>query len=97
LIELLIPVMLVSLVMGWSGNPALVGMSELILLGAMVMIVMDVVSLRLKLRRELAQRFPGESLKGTTYYAITRAMQMKFMRLPKAQYKIGQRLPDTYR
>lgn len=96
-IELLIPVMLVSLVMGWSGNPALVGMSEIILLGAMVMIVMDMVFLRLKLRRELAQRFPGESLKGTTYYAIMRAMQMKFMRLPKAQYKIGQRLPDTYR
>lgn len=96
-IELLIPVMLISLVMGWSGNQALMGMSEIILLGAMVMIVMDMVFLRMKLRRELSQRFPGESLKGTTYYAVMRAMQMKFMRLPKAQFKIGERLPDTYR
>ncbi|WP_110238766.1 DUF3043 domain-containing protein [Nocardioides gilvus] len=96
-IELLIPVMLVSLVMGWSGNQALMGMSEIILLGAMVMIVMDMVFLRMKLRRELAKRFPGESVKGTTYYAVMRAMQMKFMRLPKAQFKIGERLPDTYR
>lgn len=96
-IELLIPVMLVSLVMGWSGNPALMGISEIVLLGAMVMIVMDMIFLRLRLRRELAQRFPGEPLKGTTYYAIMRAMQMKFMRLPKPQFKIGERLPDTYR
>lgn len=96
-IELLIPVMLVSLVMGWSGNPALMGISELVLLGAMVMIVMDMIFLRLRLRRELTQRFPGESLKGTTYYGIMRAMQMKFMRLPKPQFKIGERLPDTYR
>lgn len=96
-IELLIPVMLISLVMGWSGNPALMGISELVLLGAMVMIVMDMIFLRLRLRRELTQRFPGESLKGTTYYGIMRAMQMKFMRLPKPQFKIGERLPDTYR
>jgi len=96
-IELLIPVMVISLVMGWSGNEALMGFSEIVLLGAMVMIVMDMVFLRLKLRRELTQRFPDESLKGTTYYAVMRAMQMKFMRLPKPQLKIGERLPDTYR
>ena len=51
------------------------------------------VLLRLRLRRQLAARFPDEPTKGTTYYAITRALQMKFMRLPKAQVKIGQRAP----
>ena len=96
-IELLIPVMVISLVMGWSGNETLMGISEIVLLGAMVMIVMDMVFLRMKLRRELTQRFPDESLTGTTYYAVMRAMQMKFMRLPKPQLKIGERLPDTYR
>ena len=53
--------------------------------------------LRRKLRRELARRFPDEPLKGTTYYGITRALQMKFMRLPKAKVKIGQTLPEHYR
>ena len=32
-----------------------------------------------------------------TYYAVTRALQMKFMRLPKAKVKIGQQLPEQYR
>jgi hypothetical protein len=53
--------------------------------------------LRLRLRRQLAKRFPGESTKGTTYYAVTRAMQMRFMRLPKTKVKIGQELPEHYR
>ena len=40
---------------------------------------------------------PREPLKGITYYAVTRALQMKFMRLPKAQVKIGQKLPEQYK
>ena len=43
----------------------------------------------------MSTRFPGESTKGTTWYAISRAMQMKFMRMPKAQVKIGQQLPEV--
>ena len=53
--------------------------------------------MRRRLRRELARRFPDESPKGTTYYAVMRSLQMKFMRLPKAQVKIGQELPEHYR
>ena len=37
------------------------------------------------------------SPKGTTYYAVMRSLQMKFMRLPKPQVKIGQELPEHYR
>ena len=40
---------------------------------------------------------PTRATKGTTYYAVTRALQMKFMRLPKAKVKIGQELPEHYR
>ena len=64
---------------------------------AMLLVVMDMVLLRFRLRRELVARFPDDSHKGTTYYAITRAMQMRFMRLPKTQVKIGQSLPEHYR
>ena len=53
--------------------------------------------MRRRLRRELARRFPDEGPKGTTYYAVMRSLQMKFMRLPKAQVKIGQKLPEHYR
>ena len=53
--------------------------------------------MRRKLRKELARRFPDEDPKGTTYYAVMRSLQMKFMRLPKPQVKIGQELPEHYR
>ena len=95
--ELLIPVMLVTLVLSWSGNPTMMSIGELVLLGAVALIVLDMVMLRFRLRAELKRRFPGESLSGTTYYAVMRAMQMKFMRLPKPQLKIGDDLPETYR
>lgn len=96
-IELMIPLLIVSMLLGYSGSPALANLSSLVLMATIALIVLDMIFLRLRLRRELAARFPDQSYKGTTYYAITRALQMKFMRLPKAQVKIGQRLPDTYR
>jgi hypothetical protein len=55
------------------------------------------VVLRFRVRREISRRFPDSPTKGLTYYAITRALQMKFMRLPKSRVKIGQTLPEDYR
>jgi hypothetical protein len=60
-------------------------------------VLVDVLLMRRRLRRELGRRFPDESLKGTTSYAVMRSLQMKFMRLPKPQVKIGQELPEHYR
>lgn len=96
-IELLIPIMVVTLVMSLSGNTQLVKTSELLLLAVMIMIVVEMVLMRMKLRKELVRRFPDQTYKGTTYYAIMRAMQMKFLRLPKPQHKIGDELPENYR
>ena len=62
-----------------------------------MVIIIDVVMLRFRLRRELTRRFPDQSLKGATSYAVMRSLQMKFLRLPKAQVKIGQKLPESYR
>ena len=96
-VELMIPVMILVLVLGWSNNTDLQQTGNTILLGMLLLVVIDLFLLRFRLRRELARRFPDEPTKGTTYYALTRAMQMKFMRLPKSQVRIGQRLPDHYR
>jgi hypothetical protein len=97
LVELLIPLMIVTLVLGYSGNPRLAAIGNAILLGTLVMVAFEMILLRGRLRKQLARRFPGEPTKGTTYYAVIRALQMRFMRLPKSQVKIGQSLPDTYR
>jgi hypothetical protein len=96
-VELLIPVLLVTTVMAWSGNRTLAGYGNAILLAMLFLIIFDMLRLRRRLARELATRFPNEPTKGTTYYAVMRSLQMKFMRMPKAQVKIGQELPERYR
>lgn len=97
LVEMLIPLLIISMVLGYSGNSTLMAASTMVMLATFLFVIIDMVILRFRLRRALSQRFPGEDYKGTTFYAITRSLQMKFMRLPKAQVKIGQTLPDTYR
>ena len=96
-IELMVPLLVVTMVLGYSGNARLASIGNTILMGTILLVVVDMLLLRRKLRRQLARRFPDEPTKGTTYYAVTRALQMKFMRLPKAKVKIGQELPEHYR
>ena len=96
-VELMIPLLLVTLALGYSGNPNLASIGNTILLGTMVLVVVDLLVMRWRMRRELARRFPDESTKGTTYYAVMRSLQMKFMRMPKSKVKIGQKLPEHYR
>ncbi|WP_370250164.1 DUF3043 domain-containing protein [Nocardioides sp.] len=83
--EIVIPLMIISLFL-----PGIV-------LPLFVVLIVDLVVMRFRLRKQLEQRFAGQSFKGVTFYAITRSMQMKFMRLPKAQVRIGQQLPERYR
>jgi hypothetical protein len=96
-IELMIPLLILTMVMGYSGNARLASIGNTVLLGTILLVVLDMVLLRFRLRKELTRRFPDEDPKGTTYYALTRGLQMKFMRLPKSKVKIGQSLPEHYR
>ena len=96
-IEILIPVMLIVLIMTWTGSPAMRRFANLAMLAVLALIVVDLVRLRFQLRRQLAARFPDAPTKGMTYYAFARSMQMRFMRLPKTQVKIGQQLTDEYK
>jgi Protein of unknown function (DUF3043) len=96
-VELMIPVLLVTTVMAWSGSASVASYGNAILFGMLLLIVVDMLRLRFKLRREITTRFPEADTKGTTYYAVMRSLQMKFMRMPKAKVKIGQKLPEHYR
>jgi hypothetical protein len=96
-IELMVPLLIVSMVLGYSGSRTMVQLGNTVLFTTLLVIVFDIVMLRFRLRRELARRFPDEPTKGTTLYAAMRSLQMKFLRLPKAQVKIGDKLPETYR
>ena len=96
-VELLVPLLVLTMILGYSGNARMAGIGNGIMFGTLLLVAFDILALRLRLRRELARRFPGESVKGTTYYAVLRSLQMRFMRLPKSQVKIGQQLPEHYR
>lgn len=60
-----------------------------------LLVALDTTLLTFRLRREVKRRFPDEPQK-VTGYAILRAMQLRWLRLPKPQVKIGQRLPERY-
>jgi hypothetical protein len=95
--EMVIPLLILTMILGYSGNSNLAAIGNTVLLGTILLLILDLVMMRFRLRKQLAIRFPDEPTKGTTYYAITRSMQMKFMRLPKSKVKIGQELPERYR
>ena len=61
-----------------------------------LLVLVDTVLVLFRLKRELKARFPGESPKGTTSYAILRSLQLRWLRLPKPQVKLGQKLPPRY-
>jgi hypothetical protein len=61
-----------------------------------LLVLLDTSLMIFKLRREVRSRFPDESHKGITSYAILRSLQMRWLRMPKRQVKLGQRLPDRY-
>lgn len=95
--ELVLPLMLLSLVLQWSGNASLVSTGYLIFVAMMLLIVLDLVWMRIRLRREARKRLEDPSTKGLMFYAVTRSMQIKPLRLPKPQRKIGEPMADTYR
>jgi hypothetical protein len=97
ILELMLPVMVVLLLFGYVGSTALARFSSSALPALLLVVLVDGFRLRLKLRRELARRFPEESTKGTTMYAVMRALQVRFLRQPKPQVKLGQRLSERYR
>ena len=96
-VELMIPVLVLAMVLGYSGNTNAGVVSSYLLMAMFVIVIVEMAGLRFRIRREVSQRFPDASLKGLSYYAIVRAMQVRFARLPKAQIKRGAPLPDDYR
>ena len=96
-IELMVPLLVLSMILGYSGNTRLIQLGNTVLFTTILVILVDILMLRLRLRREMARRFPDEPTKGITFYAALRSLQMKFLRLPKPQVKIGEKLPETYR
>ncbi|MFF3449292.1 DUF3043 domain-containing protein [Streptomyces sp. NPDC002667] len=89
--ELFLPLAVIILVLSVVPVPALKNVALLLWLVVIVMIVVDSVLIAVRLRKQLAARFPDENTRGAVRYALMRTLQMRRLRLPKPQVKRGER------
>lgn len=90
--EWFLPFAVVILVLSVVRNPMLQFISLLLWMVIIVGIVLDSVRHGIGLRRELQRRFPHDSHRGAVAYALMRTLQMRRLRLPKAQVARGAKL-----
>lgn len=95
--EILLPILIIAVALFYVGNKSLATFGMLLTLSFALVTFVNLWGLRFAVRRELKRRFPDVSPKGHVYYALMRSTQMRFMRLPKPQVKIGAKLPESYK
>jgi len=92
--EWIMAAMLVVIVLNLVPLPQMQLWAIVGLWGYMILAIGDVVLLGIRVKRKVAAKFGAERReKGLGWYAAMRALQMRFMRLPKPQVKRGQ-YPD---
>ncbi|MCJ1715295.1 DUF3043 domain-containing protein [Curtobacterium sp. VKM Ac-2922] len=88
--EVLMPVLVVFLIVGFVAAQTAAASYALLLVWAFVaLFLLDCVILWAILRKKLTAKF-GSMQKGTYLYILTRTWQLRFLRLPKPQVKRGQ-------
>ncbi|WGL53769.1 DUF3043 domain-containing protein [Nocardioides sp. BP30] len=95
--EFALPIVFVCLVPAFFLPTNVVQIFNDIMLVLIVVIALNMLVLRVGLGRQLARRFPGVPTRGLTWYMCSRAMQLRWIRSPKPQRRVGEQLPDTYR
>ncbi|GAA1962174.1 hypothetical protein GCM10009798_22420 [Nocardioides panacihumi] len=97
LAEMILPFLVFTLALGFVKSGAYAGFSNVFMTLMLLAVAADLVWMRFRMHRQLKVRFPDTTRKGLTYYAVVRALQLRFLRMPKPQVRIGQDLPETYR
>ena len=81
-------ILVISLVAGKS-HKALNADLEYLLLAIIAVIIVDAILLRRSINKLVAERLPGESTRGITFYSIMRALQLRRFRNPAPRIKPG--------
>jgi hypothetical protein len=82
-------VLLIALV---SRNKILSTYVSPLVLVIFAVVIIDAYFIRRALRRLVAERLPGESLRGITVYAAARALQIRRLRMPTPRVKPGEKI-----
>ncbi|MBL1087195.1 DUF3043 domain-containing protein [Streptomyces actinomycinicus] len=89
--EFFLPLAVVILVLSVVRVSSVQSVALLLWLVVIVLIVLDSAVSGFRLKKRLAERFPGEKTRGAVAYALMRSLQMRRLRLPKPQVKRGER------
>jgi hypothetical protein len=93
LAEYFLPLSVLILILAITPNATVKSLSTLVWLAVMLLIVVDGVFAGLRLRRDLAARFPEKEKerRGVVMYAMMRSLQPRRMRMPKPRVKRGEK------
>ena len=87
--EFFLPIVLLVLVLSFVSNPAVQLFSSALWMATMLLVVVDLTWFGFRLRREIRTRFPDDGGRGHVFYGITRATQLRRLRLPKPRVRPG--------
>ena len=87
--EFLLPLLVVIMILQYSSNDSLMRFGIVLWEATILLVLIDTGWLLFKLKRSIKAKFPDESTRGTTIYTLLRAMQLRPLRQPKPQVKIG--------
>ncbi len=87
--EFLLPLLIVIMVLQYSGAKQLVAFSNALWTTTILLVAIDTVWLVIRLKRQVRAKFPDESTRGLTLYSILRVLQLRWLRMPKPQVKLG--------
>jgi hypothetical protein len=89
--ELMIPFLVLVIALTFINSPIFVAIGTYALWAFLIIVVLDIVILGFTLNRKLGAKFGADKVqRGYRWYAATRAIQLRPMRLPKPQVKRGQ-------
>jgi hypothetical protein len=89
--EFIVPAMIFILVLSATGSRTSQAgrLASGLQLAILLLFLVDIAYIRFRLSRAVRERFPDENQKGLTFYAVTRTLTPRFLRVPKTQVKIG--------
>ena len=86
--EYFLPLIVLILILTFV--PQLAVFATLVWVISMILLVVDLIVLIRRMNKQIKVRFPEEPKRGNTFYAITRATQIRRLRLPKPAVKPGE-------
>jgi hypothetical protein len=87
--EFLLPLLVGIMALQYSGNDRLLKFGSVLMSTTILVVALDTTWMLFRLKRALRAEFPEENLRGTAFYTILRMLQLRWLRMPKPQVKIG--------